>query len=67
MNAPTPPVAVRHIPLTRANYTLLLAMCDTEEAEWGRSANVDDIRRWLNYQWLLAQSEAAQPVEGCHQ
>lgn len=50
------PVTITHIPLTRETYNELLSALDTEEEEYGKTAESVNARRWLHYRWLIAQS-----------
>lgn len=57
----TIPVDVTPVALTKEIYNELLTALDTEEEEYGRTAEGVNARRWLHYQWLLAQSNAHEP------
>lgn len=47
------PVTITHIPLTRETYNELLSALDTEEEEYGKTAEGVNARRWLHYRWLV--------------
>lgn len=62
-------VTVTHIPLTKEVYNELLSALDTDEEEYGRTAESVNARRWLHYRWLVEGNRQDQPAEAgeCHQ
>lgn len=56
------PVTVKHIPLTKEVYNELLSALDTEQEEYGKTAEAVNARRWLHYRWLIEQSGAHEPA-----
>jgi hypothetical protein len=56
MSSTAPTVTVTHIVLTKDVYNELLSALDTEEEEYGKTAESANARRWLHYRWLIEQS-----------
>jgi hypothetical protein len=57
--APTVEVTVKHIPLTKETYNELLSGLDELDEAYGKTAQTANSRRWMHYQWYLAQIEQA--------
>lgn len=56
MTTDNPPITVTPVPLTKETYLELQeALAELDRAFGGPTAQTQNARRWLHYQWLLAQ------------